>query len=218
MLKSMAHIADLGSRIELVSMDPHFHDVSIGLYRRPAAGGGPEFLVHTYAGRDGAAERMAFVAQAMRTLGGMAVSAEPHAVRFPCRAEHGRACKRVFLEACKAQPDAPLEARGLSIHDKKCGNTIAVTGTGGGEYRLGAEADDEVTERRISAIGGGLIKLAELKGLSDKQDRVAFECGHEHDALVGLLLVRALNVRAAMREQETAATRGVLVAPSAQKA
>ena len=213
----MAHIADLGRRIELVSMDLHFHDISIGLYKRPSAEGGPEFLVHTYAGHDGAADRIGFVAQAMRALGGMETAAGPHAVRFPCGAEHGRACRRVFLEACKITPGTALEARPLAIHDKKCGNTISVASGGDGEYRVGAEARDEVTERRIGAIGGGLIKLAELKGLSDNNDRVAFECGHAHDALIGLLLVRALNVRAALREQETAAARGVLAAPSAQE-
>ena len=214
----MAHVEDLGRRIELVSMDPHFHDVTIGLYRRPSRAGEPEFLVHTYAGRDGAAQRIGFVAQAMRTLGGMEIAAGPHAIRFPCGAEHGRACRRVFLEACKAQPEAAPDVRPLSIHDKKCGNTIVVTGGNGGEYRLGSEADDEATQRRISAIGGGLIKLAELKRLSDNQDHVAFECGQAHDAMIGLLLVRALNVRASLREQEAAAARGVLVAPSAQQA
>ena len=213
----MAHIAELGLRVELVSMDPHFHDISIGLYKRPSAEGGPEFLVHTYAGRDGIADRIGFVAQAMRTLGGMETAAGPHAVRFPCGAEHGRACKRVFLEACKIAPGTAPEPRPLAIHDKKCGNTISVASGGDGEYRVGAEARDEVTERRIGAIGGGLIKLAELKGLSDNNDRVAFECGHAHDALIGLLLVRALNVRAALRELETAAGRGVLAAPSAQE-
>jgi hypothetical protein len=154
----------------------------------------------------------------MRTLGGMQTTADSDAIRFPCGAEHRRACKRVFLEACKLPPGAVLEARPLSIHDKKCANTIILTGLGGGEYRLGAEVCNEVTERRINTIGGGLIKLAELKGLGDNHDDVAFECGHAHDELVGLLLVRALNARSALREQEAAAARGVLVAPSAQKA
>jgi hypothetical protein len=46
---------------------------------------------------------------------------------------------------------------------------------------------------------------------------VAFGCKQTHDSLVGLLLVRALNVRAVLREQEMTASRGVLSAPSAQK-
>jgi hypothetical protein len=46
---------------------------------------------------------------------------------------------------------------------------------------------------------------------------VSFPCGERHDALVGLLLVRAQNLRAALREEELTATRGILAAPSAQE-
>jgi hypothetical protein len=46
---------------------------------------------------------------------------------------------------------------------------------------------------------------------------LAFPCGHSHDALIGLLLPRALNVRAVLREEEAAVGRGNLVAPSQQK-
>jgi len=46
---------------------------------------------------------------------------------------------------------------------------------------------------------------------------VVFPCGRPHDELMGLLLPRALNARAALREEEMAASRGMLVAPSAQK-
>ena len=60
----------------------------------------------------------------------------------------------------------------------------------------------------------GLRKLAEME---DRGDILAFSCGQSHDPLIGLLLPRALNVRATLREEEAAATRGVLVAPSAQK-
>ncbi|MBT6146557.1 MAG: hypothetical protein HOH74_14060, partial [Gemmatimonadetes bacterium] len=48
------------------------------------------------------------------------------------------------------------------------------------------------------------------------EDCVSFGCGHDHDALVALLLQRAPNVRALVREEQAAAARGVLAAPSAQ--
>ena len=37
---------------------------------------------------------------------------------------------------------------------------------------------------------------------SAAEDKVRFACGHAHDAMIGLLLGRALNVHAAIREQE----------------
>jgi hypothetical protein len=210
----MAHIQNLGSRIELVPMDPHFHDISLALYESPADTG-PQFLVHTYSQVDGAAARVATVTAAMKTLGGMAEVGGGQ-LRFSCGAEHRLACKRLFLEACKLAPETALETRPMCIVDKKSERMIRVLGHGGGAYQVTAEGGYDGVERRLGAIGGGLAKLAELDALSEARDRVAFGCGQDHDALIGLLLQRALNVRTAMREAEERASRGILAAPSAQ--
>ena len=69
----------------------------------------------------------------------------------------------------------------------------------------------------MAAITGGLAKLADISLSEEGEDVVLFPCSGGHDSLVGLLLVRALNVRAVMREEDSAAGRGVLSAPSAQQ-
>ena len=60
----MGQTVDIGKRIELVPMDPHFHDITIALYQQ-----GPEesplFLVHTYSQIEGAQERIQFAIEAM---------------------------------------------------------------------------------------------------------------------------------------------------------
>ncbi|MDP6709361.1 MAG: hypothetical protein QF893_23735 [Alphaproteobacteria bacterium] len=213
----MAHIKDLGRRIELVSMDPHCHDISIGLYERSGPAGGPEFLVHTYSRHEDAAARIDAVTAAMAALGGMAaVDGDARGLRFPCGNEHRAAVKRIFLEACKLAPSADVVARPLTIHDKKSGLEIEAAHAGEGCYRLGAAGEAEGSERRVAAVTRGLMKLAEMQPVADSYDSVAFDCGQAHDALVGLLLGRALNVRAAIREIEEAASRGMLAAPGAQ--
>jgi hypothetical protein len=60
------------------------------------------------------------------------------------------------------------------------------------------------------------MKLGEMTPLQQTADRIAFACGQPHDSMVGVLLIRALNVRAVLREQEMTASRGILAAPSAQ--
>ena len=209
----MARTVAIGQRIELVSMDPHFHDISIALYRQED-GEGPEYLVHTYSGREGAPGRIAFVRSAMATLGGLQSTAAG-LLRFPCGAPHHLGIKRVFLEACKLASATAVEARPLSIFDRKCSRNILASSCGDGVYRIAAEGGEEGAERRIAAIAGGLIKLGEME--DRHTDEVGFSCGHAHDAMVGLLLVRAPNVRAALREQEAAAARGTLTAPSQQE-
>ena len=210
----MADIAQLGSRIELVSMDKHFHDITLGLYENPATDGVPEYLVHSYAGKDGTAARVQYIVQAMQVLGGMAVTADGR-LRFSCGGIHRAACKRLFIEASKLASDVAPAARPMAIHDKKSDCDISVASLGGGAYRVAAESAAEDIGRRVKAIAGGLRKLGEMAD-SGRDDEASFECGAAHDALVGLLLVRAPNVRLVMREEDAAAAQGVLAAPSAQ--
>ena len=217
----MQRIVDIGRRIELVPIDPHFHDITIGLYRQQSVDTttGEEtllFLVHTYSHIAGASERIENVRQAMQMLGGMLQTPEG-LLYFPCGNAHQAACRRVFLEACKLAPGDRIEPRPLETLDKKSRLTITVNSTGDGVYTVTTDGDGRGAARRVAAIAGGLAKLGEMEDLeSDNRDTVAFDCAHAHDALVGLLLVRAPNVRVALREEEMSASRGVLSAPSQQ--
>ncbi len=213
----MGVTTEIGSRIELVSLDPHFHDISIALYRQESENG-PSLLVHTYSPIEGAQQRIKTVTGRMAALGGLEpVEGEARQIRFPCGAQHHLASKRLFLEVCKLPPEEQAPPRPLNIFDKKSRAKITVSSLGEGVYQLGTDGESEAASKRCSAVTGGLAKLAEMERVEGGEDRIAFPCGHAHDKLVGLLLVRALNVRSAQREQEMAAARGQLVAPSAQK-
>lgn len=217
----MRRTLDIGRRIELIPIDPHFHDITIGLYCQQIADATtgtefPAFLVHTYSQMTGATARIEAVADAMQTLGGMLKTAEG-LLYFPCKDTHEFACRRVFLEACKLTSDTPAEPRPLNILDRKSKLTITVDSTGNGTYQVRANGEGRGAARRISAIAGGLMKLGEMEEVeTDTNDTVNFACGHSHDALIGLLLIRAPNVRVVLREEEMGASRGVLSAPSQQ--
>jgi hypothetical protein len=152
----------------------------------------------------------------MAVLGGMEpVEGDPAALRFPCGAWHEAAAKRVFLEACKLDPSQPVSPRPLELHDRRSGQDIRLEQRGAGAYRVHAEAAAGGPSKD-RAVANGLAKLGQLAPDEDGVT-VTFTCGTDHDALVGLLLVRAPNVRAILREDEAAALRGILVAPSAQE-
>ena len=206
----MGQTVELGRRVELVPMDPHFHDITLALYRQGAPSG-PVYVVHTYSSRPGAAGRAAFVVGAMVVLGGME-AVGPQALRFPCGADHELACRRAFLEACKLDPTQPVVPRSLTFFDKKSSHQIQISGLGGGGYRVALEGGEAT---RTAGVAAGLAKLGQLQ--APAPDQVAFACGQAHDALIGMLLIRAVNVRATLREQELLAARGLLVAPSAQQ-
>ncbi len=209
----MGETLDLGRRIEIVPMDAHFHNITVALYLQ-WRNEEPTYVVHSYSRIGGSEGRIASIVNAMQILGGMELTSDGQ-LQFPCKDSHELACRRVFLEACKFRSDEPVEPRPLNVLDKKSGLNITVTSSGAGVYIVGAEGEAKSKERRVSAIAGGLIKLGQM--VDERVDRVSFACGQSHDALVGLLLVRAPNVRAIMREQEMASSRGVLSAPSQQE-
>ena len=205
---------DLGRRIELLSMDPHFHDISIAVYRTDDADGA-SYLLHSYSKREGTGDRLAFLAAVMQAMGGMERSGgNPLALRFACGYAHETALKRLFVESCKVAPGTEPAQREMWVLDKKNDLTIRADGLGGGRYRCSGDRDGARERRRVAAVAAGLGKLAEL---DVDGDEVRFPCGTDHDELIGLLLLRALNVRGALREQEAAASRGVLSAPSQQR-
>ena len=210
----MGQTLDIGKRIELVPMDPHFYDITIALYQQ-GQDESPQYLVHTYSQMEGAQGRIQFAVNTMTHMGNL-VEETNGLLQFPCEAAHQLACKRTFLESCKLSPNDSAEPRPLQILDKKSGLTITVDSLGEGIYQVKADGEGRRADRRISAIAGGLLKLGEMEEVDGTLDKVAFPCGHSHDALLGLLLVRAPNVRAIVREQEMAASRGVLAAPSQQ--
>jgi hypothetical protein len=201
------------TRVELVGMDPQCEDISVALYRRTGVDV-PFGIVHTYSTRPAAEQRVAYIAEAMRVLGGMQpCGGEGDAtVGFACKQWHASAARRVFLEAVKFDQAQPLESRPLVIVDRKTGQTITAEGHGAGSYRLLAAGVEEGVPSRALVATRGLRKLAEL-ATPEEENAFDFGCGHDHDALVGLLLPRAVNVRDTLREEEQIAARGLLTAP-----
>jgi hypothetical protein len=203
---------ELGVRVELVSMDPHFHDVSVGLYRHETDGG-PVGIVHSYSSKPGIEQRLAFVANAMVNLGGLEPRG-PTTVQLPCRDWHNAALKRLFLDCFRIGPTDQPQLKPLEAPDTRSEQFIRVEPLGDGRYRVAAERVPEGEQSRAVAIARALVRLAQVDQVDETT--VAFPCGTDHHSLVGLLLVRAQNLRSALREEELTASRGVLSAPSAQ--
>jgi hypothetical protein len=210
----MSKTLELGTRIELVSMDPHFHNITIALYRQDHAGR-PEYLVHSYSGLEGATQRIESLRRSMAILGQLMPTGDR--LYFACSSAHQAAARRTFLETAKLASGAANAPRPLTVLDKKSGRNITALNLGSGRYQITADGPEDGKAARIDGIVGGLVKLAEVDLVEGSPGQVAFPCGKAHDALVGLLLPRALNVRAILREEESAGGRGLLVAPSQQK-
>jgi hypothetical protein len=214
----MSRLVNHGRYLDLISMDKYYHDISIALHVREGDAG-HLFTLHTYSRLPGAEDRVKAVAAFMVALGGMEWGTGG-VVRFPCGELHERAVKRIFNEVVMLDPASPLAPRPLSVREARTGLTISVDGEQGGDgrwvYAVSAQGPPEGLARRVATVAGGLLKLGDLQPVAGTQDRVTFPCGSDHRALVGLLLPRALNVRAVIAAEEAEQKRGVLLAPSAQ--
>ena len=213
----MGKTLDLGLRLELEPLDKHCHNLSVGLYRRDV-NEVPQFQVHTYSTVDGAGERVAFLSRALVVMLGLEqVDDSPPWLRFTCKSIHERALKRGFLDLCKIQTNTPLEPKPLTAFDKKANGKLTAVNLGQGAYRIDPEPGAEAGSRRAEAVARGFAKLCEMDRSQDATNQMAFPCKTPHDALIGMLLFRAQNVRAAMQEEEMASARGMLASPSQQK-
>lgn len=118
---SMAVTRELGTRIELVSMDPHFHDITIALYRQDQTGH-PKYLVYSYSNLAGCPERIASIRSAMATLGQLEQDGD--LLRFACGSAHQAAVRRTFLETAKLASGSANVPKPLTVMDKKSGETL----------------------------------------------------------------------------------------------
>ena len=212
----MGRTLELGRRIELKSMDPHCHDISLGLYRQQTAQG-TGYLVHTYSAHPEASGRVAEVVRGLVEGSGMLTLAEyPGLVAFPCGDRHEKALRRTFLEVCKLPAAEIGGVQPLVRPDKKAECELTIESMGGGSYRIIAPEGAELGPRRCQAVSRGFAKLCEMESDESQPNVVRFGCGMEHDALMGAMFYRAQNVRSAMQEDELAASRGTLAAPGSQ--
>ena len=212
----MGQTLDLGRRIELQPMDKHCQDISVGLYQRDEEGVS-QFLVHTYSAVEGGQMRVAFLKQALVVMLGLeVVPDDPDWLRFPCKTTHARALKRAFLDLCKLETNAPLEPKPLTAFDKKANSNLTAKSLGEGVYQMTSEEGAEAGPKRATALTRGFAKLCEMQTPEGGENQVAFDCKTSHDALIGMLMFRAQNVRASMQEEEMESARGVLSSPSQQ--
>ncbi len=210
----MGKTLELGRRIEVHSMDTHCQDISLGLYCQDVEC--PQFLVHTYSHAEGSSQRVGFIRQSLISMIGLEPADRPGWLQFPCRKIHQRALKRSFLDVCKLQTGKVPEPKPLEAFDKKAEGNLRVVSLGDGLYRTEAVDDTDTGSKRARALARGFVKLCELEADEADPLRFDFGCQSTHDALIGMLLFRAQNVRSSMQEEDAAAGRGVLAPPSQQ--
>ena len=198
-------IAEIGSCLELVPMDPHFGGVSVGLYVKDGV-----CTVWSFSRAEGVGERLRAIRDQMVKLGGVEpVDGQGNQLVFPCGMIHERPVKFLLTQAVTKSPDFVHPAGPMTIKDSKSALMLTVKGVQKEDrcaYHVSGEGEMRNPALRLRMVVAGFVRYGEMEKVGDTE--VAFHCGQSHDELVRLLQPYSRNISAVESMLEAEATRG----------
>ena len=194
-----------GKCLELVPMDPHFQDISVGLYVKDGT-----CTVWTFSQKLGGRDRIREIRDQLVALGGLDPVADTHdQVRFPCGYLHVRPIKFLLAQAVGKSPDYSPPQGEMSIKDTKTKLRLRINGReeeGRWVYQVSSEGEAPNVPLRLRMVVAGFMRYGEMEKVSDTD--VAFPCGSRHDGLMRLLMPYSRNISAVESMMEAEALRG----------
>ena len=185
----------LGHCIELISMDPHFHDITVGLFLKDRL-----LTVWSYSTVPGTAERLRQIRNRLVSLGDLeSVERSSNEALIPPGDILLQPLKFAFREAVEKDPTV-LPGGPMEVPDNKSNLTFSVTGgdqAGVYVYTVTAKGDFPRAEMRVKAAVGGFMRYGECERVTPESFR--FPDGLRHDGFVRILLPYARNVSAVER-------------------
>ena len=194
-------VRELGHCIELVSIDPHFHNISVGLFIKNGV-----LTISTYSTLEGVDARIEQIRDRCVLLGDVeTVEGTTNQLRLTSDLQLDRALRFMFIAAVEKDPSVELPSGRITAPDTKTKLTFVVEGDeqdGQFVYTVSAEGESERASMRIRATVGGFIRYADCTRVD--KDKFAFPDGRRYDKFARLILPLARNVSAveAQLEQE----------------
>ena len=194
-----------GRCLELISMDPNFHGITVSLYAKDGVA-----TVWTFSRRTGVEERIRKIRDQLVALGGLdPVEGTHDQVRPACGQLHGRPTKFLMMQAVEKDPSFSLPEGELSVKDLRSGLMLGMDSRevdGRVVYYVTAEGEAQNKAARLRAVTAGFVRYGEMEKTED--GGVAFPCGYRHDELIRVLLPYARNVSRVEDMLEADALRG----------
>ena len=204
-LKVSDVIERYGKCLELVPTDPHFHDITVGLYVKEDTGS-----LWSFSRRPGTEDRLRQIRDQMVALGGMTpVKGAHNQVMFLCGHLHPRLLKFLLAQAVGKSPDYSPVTGELSIKDYRTDLTLKASGTatdGRWVYHISGEGDAPSIPARLRAVVAGFVRYGEMDKVGETE--VSFPCGARHQQLMRILMPYSRNVSAVESMMEEQALRG----------
>ena len=186
-------IKRLGRCLELVSMDPHFHDVTVGLYYT-----GNVTTVWSFSRVPGIEGRIEQIRDRLVALGGLIPVEGTHdKAVFPSESIFEKPLRFLFTETVEKDPSIAPPDGPITSPDTKSRLTFKVTGAQSDDkyvYTVTAEGEAPRPQSRIRAVVGGYMRYGECERVTPES--FVFPDNARHDEMARVLLPFARNVSA----------------------
>ena len=186
-------IKELGHCIELVSIDPHFHDVTIGLFIKDGL-----MTIWSFSNREGIAGRIEEVTDSSTRLGDViAVEGTTDQLKLTSDLYLDRALRFMFTFAVEKDPARELPTGRITAPDTKTKLVFVINGAeenGKYVYTISAEGRSDKAELRVRATVGGFVRYSDCERVD--KNKFAFPDGKRYDSFARLILPLARNVSA----------------------
>lgn len=191
--RAIDQIKKLGHCVELVSIDPHFHDISVGLFIKDGL-----LTVFSYSQIDGTEKRIEQIRDRCTKLGDVVtVDGTKDQLKLTSDLFLERALRFMFIAAVEKDPKVPVPSGPISAPDTKTKLTLFVEGceeNGRIVYTVSAEGKADRPELRVRATVGGFVRYSDCERVD--KDKFAFPDGKRYDNYARLILPLARNVSA----------------------
>jgi len=188
-----------GRCLELVAVDPHFHEITVGLYEKDSV-----LTVWSYGAKPGVNDRLRQIRDRLVRLGGLLPVEDTHnQATLPCDRIHVHPLQLLVTQAVEKSPHREIPTGDIAVKDLRSPLLLKAKPrreSGRWVYMISAEGEAERPELRVRATMAGLIRHGEMQLTGPTE--VAFSCGARHDELVRLLLPYARNIRAVQDDLE----------------
>jgi hypothetical protein len=193
------NVARLGNCIELVSLDPHFHDVSIGLFIKDGI-----MTISSYSTFDGIDARIEQIRDRCAHLGDVVVVKDTtDQLQLISDLYLDRALRFMFIAAVEKDPLSEFPTGRITAPDTKTKLTFVVEGAeedGKYVYTVSTEGEAERAEMRVRAAVGGFMRYSDC--LRVEKNKFSFPDGKKYDKFARLILPLARNVSAVEAQLE----------------
>jgi hypothetical protein len=198
-------IEKYGKCMELISMDPNFHEITVGLYMKDGT-----LTVWSFSQKPGVEGRVTQIRDQLVELGDMVpIEGTHNQAKFPDGEMYNRPLRFLLRQAVE-KPFGTKHPEGrIQIKDLRSPLQIVVTPEevdGRWVYNVTTEGEYKNPKVRVRAVVQGFARYGELEKVGDYD--VAFPHGGRRDGLVRLILPNARNVTGTADMLEAEALRG----------